>query len=81
MRIYDFKAMSIHKQYKVLSELGIYLVDRIAGGYKFILYQIDTFYVEVKYNSLADEVMTIKTFLNTKLLDPYLNQIQLPKFE
>jgi hypothetical protein len=81
MRLYDFKAMSIHKQCKVLAELGVHLIDRVAGGYKFVLYQIDAFYVEVKYNSIIDEIICIKTFLTPSLLEPYLNQISLPDIE
>jgi len=55
------------------------IAQRITTAYKFLLYQIDSFYVELKYNLLETKIEVIKCFSDTKDLDPYLGDISLPE--
>jgi hypothetical protein len=79
MTLYQFKALSAHKQYEYLKKRGVMIAQRISAAYKFLLYQIDSFYVELKYNFLETKIEVIKCFSDTKDLDPYLGDISLPE--
>jgi len=79
MTFYQFKALSAYKQYQYLRKRGVMIAQRITTAYKFLLYQIDSFYVELKYNLLETKIEVIKCFSDTKDLDPYLGDIALPE--
>jgi len=79
MTFYQFKALSAYKQYQYLRKRGVMIAQRITTAYKFLLYQIDSFYVELKYNLLETKIEVIKCFSDTKDLDPYLGDISLPE--
>lgn len=79
MTFQQFKSLSPYKQFEVLAKKGVMIGDRISTAYKFILYQIDSFYVEVKSNLFDTKIETIKCFFDTKDLDPYLGDISLPE--
>jgi len=79
MTFYQFKALSAYKQYQYLKKRGVMIAQRITTAYKFLLYQIDSFYVELKYNLLETKIEVIKCFSDTKDLDPYLDDISLPE--
>ena len=79
MTFYQFKALSAYKQYQYLRKRGVMIAQRITTAYKFLLYQIDSFYVELKYNLIETKIEVIKCFSDTKDLDPYLGDIALPE--
>jgi hypothetical protein len=79
MTFYQFKALSAYKQYQYLKKRGVMIAQRITTAYKFLLYQIDSFYVELKYNLLETKIEVIRCFSDTKDLDPYLGDISLPE--
>ena len=78
MTFYQFKILSEYKQYETLKQKGVVIAERISTAYKFFLYQVDNFYVELKYNLFETKIETIKCFFDTKDLDPYLPDISLP---
>lgn len=47
----------------------------IQAGYTLILYQLDAFYVEVKYDADGNEILGLRSFLNVNRLEPYLKDI------
>jgi len=79
MTFLQYKALSKYKQYEVLKEKGVIIADRISTAYKFLLYQIDNFYVELKCNLFETKIEAIKCFFDTRDLDPYLGDISLPE--
>jgi hypothetical protein len=79
MTFYQFKALSEYKQYQYIKSKGVIIANRISAAYKFLLYQIDSFYVELKYNLLETKIEVIRCFSGTKDLDPYLGDISLPE--
>jgi hypothetical protein len=81
MTFNQFKSLSPYKQYELLVKKGVMVADRISTAYKFLLYQIDSFYVEVKSNLFESRVESIKCFFDTKDLDPYLRDISLPDLQ
>jgi len=79
MTFLQFKSLSPYKQFEILTKKGVMIADRISTAYKYILFQIDSFYVEVKSNLFETKIEAIKCFFDTKDLDPYLNDIGLPE--
>jgi len=79
MTFYQFKALSQYKQYEYIKSKGVIIANRITAAYKFLLYQIDSFYVELKYNLFETKIEFIRCFSDTKNLDPYLGDISLPE--
>ena len=56
---------------------GVFLADREDGAFTILLYQIDSFYVEVFYDKEKNELKRFRSFLTLRLLDPYLDQIDI----
>jgi hypothetical protein len=77
MTPYQFKALKQQEQYQMVWDKGVYLTNRIVDNNRFILYQIDSFYVEVQYNSSENKIISLKSFLSTTLLEPYLNKMKI----
>lgn len=77
MTLYEFNAMNEDGQAKVLWDRGVYLMTLQEGGFKFALYQLDSFYVEVWYHINGNEIIRIRSFSSIGLLEPYLEEIKL----
>jgi hypothetical protein len=80
MTFYQFKSLSEYKQYEAIKAKGVIIADRISTAYKFLLYQVDSFYVELKYNLFETKIEAIRCFSGTKGLEPYLGDISLPEY-
>jgi hypothetical protein len=77
MTLYQFKVLKQQEQYQTVWDSGVYLTDRIVENNRFALYQIDSFYVEIFYNTNENKIISIKSFLSTDLLEPYLDKIKI----
>lgn len=58
---------------------GVHIAHRKDNGYRLLLYQIEGFYVELKYNPGINKIIGLRSFINVNQLEPYLEQIELPK--
>jgi hypothetical protein len=56
---------------------GVMIADRIEGEHRLILYQLDSFYIEIWYNMEDNEIQKVRSFENTEQLQPYLSQIDI----
>ena len=81
MTFYQFKGLSPHTQFELLKKKGVIIADRINTAYRFFLYQMDSFYVELKMNIFDTKIEDIKCFFDTKFLEPYLKNINLPEIK
>ena len=79
MTFYEFNAMNGEQQAEILWERGVYLMARQKREYKFALYQLDAFYVEVWYHTDGNEITKLRSFSSTGPLEPYLEEIALPE--
>ena len=79
MTLYEFNALNEDGQAEMLWERGVYLMVRQERGYKFALYQLDAFYVEVWYHVDGNEIMRLRSFSSIGPLEPYLAEIELPE--
>jgi hypothetical protein len=75
MTMYDFQLLPEHQQIEVLYQHGVYIGKRKEKFSIIILYQLESFYVEVVYRKYRSHVKHLHCFESTELLDPYLEQI------
>jgi hypothetical protein len=81
MTLYQFKALDETQQYEVLWDKGVFITHRAEAGCTLMLYQIDAFYVELKYDSDMNKLVCLRSFLSTNRLELYLKNIHLPRFD
>ncbi len=73
--IYEFNLMSLHVQAATLWDNGTFLANRIDGNFRFNLYSLSDFYVEVEYLTNENEIIEFRSFKRGQRLEPYLDQI------
>jgi hypothetical protein len=77
MKLYDFKFLDDKSQAEVLFNYGVLIAERLYKDLVIQLYQINSFYVEVYYNSIFKMVQGINSFDNLTRLEPYLSSIDI----
>ncbi len=77
MTLYEFQPLSLNEQAETTWKKGVFLVIRRCIGYSVALYQLDSFYVEVCYNTLENTINNIRSFTTTDLLEPYFKCIDI----
>ena len=75
MTLYDFQLLPDQEQIAVLYECGVYIGKRKDAFSVVLLYQLESFYVEVYYRKYRSHIKKLHCFDSTELLDPYLEQI------
>ena len=75
MTLYQFRALDELEQWQVVWDIEP-MLTRTEAGYRYDLYQVDAFYVEVKYR-LPNNRISLRCFITTELLAPYLEQIDI----
>jgi hypothetical protein len=77
MTLDEFTLLNEPSQAKTLLEKGIYLTDRLYKNFSIILYQLDSFYVEVYHNLRYDIMQGMRCFEDEDALQPYLESIDI----
>jgi hypothetical protein len=72
----QFKTFSEDSQSNIIDKRGVLIGTRRTKEYKVLLYQIDSFYVEVFYHP-GHHFIRIESFAGTEKLSPYLNKISI----
>lgn len=75
MTLYAFRLLSHFEQSDLLYRDGTYIGKRKYGRFTALLYQFDSFYVEVIYKKYRSHIRQLRCFQTTLLLTPYLDQI------
>lgn len=75
MTMYEFFHLPRARQMDVLYQEGIYLAKRKDAGFTLVLYQLDSYYVEVRYRKYRKVIESLRCFHKLDLLEPYLEQI------
>lgn len=75
MTLYDFQLLPEPQQIEILYRAGVYIGKRREGVSVILLYQLESFYVEVYYRKYRSHIRQLHCFDSTDLLDPYLEQI------
>lgn len=79
MTLYQFSALDEAEQMEAIWEHAIHLANREDDIHRYELLQIDGFYIELKHHKEYDVLQGLRTFKTTTLLEPYLDQIEIPK--
>lgn len=77
MNMYQFNCLDEVRQIELLWSTGVLVGSRQEGFYKILLYQINSFYVEVYYQYFQGKMVKLKSFTETDLLQPYLDAINI----
>lgn len=56
---------------------GVFIADREDNEHEILLYQVDSFYVEVYYCKEHNAIRKFRAFSSIDQLDPYLDKIDL----
>ena len=75
MTMYDFQLLPEQQQIEILYRDGVYIGKRRDGVSIILLYQLESFYVEVYYRKYRSHIKQLYCFESTDQLDPYLEQI------
>lgn len=82
MKLVDFKDLNELDQIKIVREKSVRLAKRWEGVYRFVLYQVDSFYVELKYFGETQAVHGMKAIDTTsKIIDKYLGIVDLSEIK
>lgn len=76
MTLYHFQLLPLPEQIELLYKDGVYIGKRKGEWSSVLLYQLESFYVEVYYRKHRCYVSRLHCFRSTELLDPYLEQIE-----
>jgi hypothetical protein len=77
MTLYQFNSLDENEKHQLVWNEGVLLASREDNELKYLLYQVDSFYVELKYDVCSNEIKPCKSFVSTNFLEPYLTQINL----
>lgn len=77
MTAQHFRTLNPRKQNRKLLAEGVCIADIKREEVHALLFQVDTFYVEVFFHQDADEVLFVRCFEGTDELEPYLQNIDL----
>ncbi len=81
MTLYEFNLLSENQQTEVVWNEGDFVTDRQENGYSILLYQLYSFYVEIKYFTKANDFLVYRSFSNIDQLEPYLEEIDISSLE
>jgi hypothetical protein len=68
----DFSALPTQQQLDILYYQGDILANRYEDEFIFLLYSIDSFYVELRHDAYSNKLLAVSAFKDTEQLDPYL---------
>jgi len=69
----QFKSLPQDTQYNTVWERGVLIDARMTNEYTFVLYELDSFYVEIQYDVECNKIIELKSFTSLKPLNDYLN--------
>ncbi len=70
-----FNTRSKKTQQEILLARGSFLAERTDGPFRIMLYQLESFYVEVHFFNLYSKVAFFSAFDTVENLEPYLQSI------
>ena len=76
MQLTEFSALPGAEQLDRVRREGVYIGKRVEGSRKVLLYQLDSFYVEIFYRSYRRQMDCIVLSQDVNHLTPYLQQIE-----
>lgn len=69
--LYNFLKSSDTEQYDLIFQKGEFIDTRNEGGFKFAIYAIDMFFVEIQYDVNRNKIVNKTAFKTGAILDKY----------
>jgi hypothetical protein len=79
MNLNHFRLLPKKEQFELLSQHGVYVGKRKKDELTTVLYQLDTYYVEIFYKQYRKHVSHVRFLTSTDEIQPYLEQIDLQR--
>lgn len=77
MTLCEYNYLDQAEQFEALYDHGIHISDRADDDYCIILFQLDSFYIELYFHIEHNSLKKFRSFSNVDLIKPYLEQIDL----
>jgi hypothetical protein len=77
MTFQQFNKLSATEQEIAMWYIGVPVADRFDRIYRYLLFQLDAFYIEIAYAVNLNIITSLTAFDNTELLEPYLENIEI----
>jgi hypothetical protein len=72
----EFEHLSENRQVDILYHDGVYIGKQKGFCSTLLLFQLESFYVEIDYLVYRMKICRIECFTSTSYLDPYLSQVE-----
>ena len=72
MKLADFTTLSTQQQLDTLYFQGDILANRYEDEFIFLLFCLDSFYVELRHDAHTNKLQAVLAFKDTEQLEPYL---------
>ena len=72
LTIYDFNGMDDAGKGNAVFREGTFIDNRNEAGFKVQLYRVYSFYVEIFYDAMANEIVRYRSFKSISQLAPYI---------
>jgi len=73
MSFYEFSQLDKDYQAKKVWSCGKHITTRYSSIYAILLWQVETFYVEIYYDRIDKKIESVRSFLSIEPITPYLN--------
>ena len=77
MTLCQFKFLEQTQQVELISKYSVPIVERTEGDYRYRLSYVDTFYIEEKWDTALNELVSYTSFNSEEKLLPYFHAIDL----
>ena len=81
MTFQQFRSVPKDMQRNVVKHCGVFLFGRTGVGVNVMLYQVEGFYVEIYFDEKMSEAKHIRSFEDTRLLEPYLRMVDVSELQ
>ena len=75
--LHQFNTLRDKDKLTMIQEHGVVIAHRFTGKFHVYLHQLFSFYVELHYRLRKTDVVEIRAFSSTDMLEPYLKNIKL----
>lgn len=75
--LYEFNMLPQQEQHRLVHTVGTFLEVLEVEDFKNVLYGLEDFYVELKYDVESNSIKSLRTFKRGDALDRYLDKYQL----
>lgn len=81
MTFQQFRSLPKDVQRNVVKHQGVFLFGRTGVGVNVLLYQVESFYVEIYFDEKMSQAIELRCFNDTKYLEPYLRMVDVSEVQ